>query len=213
MTVFSASPVVRITLVRDMSDRGRAGERGEGNTRPCPPLNGRACSSTVIAASLSGTRCGLPAFMRSPGIVHVFASVSISFQVAPRASPLRAAQRIRKRKQSLDASDAPEASTVSSAAATSPIGQRPEVLPLRPVGRGKAPSMASPATLCGDEAHALAAHAQSRPDALSHLARDLRLTSSISASAPRSTSSRPISVDRLFTDDGRRRDAPFAASR
>ena len=57
--------------------------------------------------------------MRDPCILHVLASKSISSQVAPLASPERAAVNTRNRRQSLDDKDAPDASTVLSAALTS----------------------------------------------------------------------------------------------
>ena len=59
-------------------------ERGE---------SARAAVSTSSARRASGTRCRLPVFMRSPGIVHVAASRSISSHRAPRTSPLRQAVR------------------------------------------------------------------------------------------------------------------------
>jgi hypothetical protein len=47
------------------------------------------------AGSDSGTRCCLPAFMRSAGTVHTAALTSISSHRAPRTSPERAAVRMR----------------------------------------------------------------------------------------------------------------------
>ena len=57
------------------------------------PKRGIAFRS-VTAAVDSGTRCSFPAFMRSAGIVHTRASISISIHVAPRTSPDRAAVKI-----------------------------------------------------------------------------------------------------------------------
>lgn len=45
----------------------------------------------------SGTRCSLPAFIRSTGIVHTFSSKSNSSQRAPMTSPVLVAVRIAKR--------------------------------------------------------------------------------------------------------------------
>lgn len=115
----SARPVFRSTCVKVMSDIGWPCFTDDGNIRPLPSDRGRARSSTSCAASLSGTRCSVPLFMRSPGMRHSHVPVSSSFHVAPRASPDRAAVSTRKRRHSLLARDALEASTTASAAATS----------------------------------------------------------------------------------------------
>lgn len=63
--------------------------RGAGNTRLLSLKRGNAFNK-AIAASDRGTRCSFPAFIRLPGIIHVFSFKSISFHSAPRTSPERA---------------------------------------------------------------------------------------------------------------------------
>ncbi len=117
-----ASPVVLSSFVSVMSDISLPFRNDEGKTRPesSPESSSssRARASTASAGSDIGTRCSAPAFMRLAGMRHSFALKSISLQVAPRASQLRAAVRIRNRKHSFAAIDAPVASIVSSAAVT-----------------------------------------------------------------------------------------------
>ena len=113
-----ASPVVLSSFVSVMSDISLPFRNDEGKTRPESSSSSRARASTASAGSDIGTRCSAPAFMRLAGMRHSFALKSISLQVAPRASQLRAAVRIRNRKHSFAAIDAPVASIVSSAAVT-----------------------------------------------------------------------------------------------
>ena len=107
----------------------------------------RARSRTAIASADSGTRWGVPAFGRSPGMRHSRASVSISLHRAPRASLDRAAARIRNRRQSLAALVAFDPSTVSSAAVTSWYGSARKCA-LTAGMAGSAPSIPPPATFC-----------------------------------------------------------------
>ena len=60
-----------------------------GNVDGLHPLKDRAS-----ARSLNGTRCSLPAFIRSAGTVQTLADRSISLQRAPMTSPVRAAVRM-----------------------------------------------------------------------------------------------------------------------
>ena len=84
---------------------------------------------------------------------HSFVSKSISDQVAPRASPLRVAVNTTNRKHSFAARDAPEASTVSSAAGNFLVRQGPKVFFTAGMA-GRAPSIISPATLCSMKPYA-----------------------------------------------------------
>ncbi len=54
----------------------------------------RVAARSASAPDESGTRCGRPAFIRSPGTTHRAAGRSISDHLAPRTSPERAAVRM-----------------------------------------------------------------------------------------------------------------------
>ena len=66
--------------------------------RPEPLAYSRALASTATAGALRGTRCFIPAFMRSAGLVHVAESRSISSHRAPLTSPDLAAERLEGRR-------------------------------------------------------------------------------------------------------------------
>ena len=102
-----------------MFDRGWPALRGEGNTRSEPSWQAFASSSTSRAASLSGTRCSVAAFILSAGMRHSRAAKSISSHTALRASPERAAVNTANRKHSLADVDAPVRSTTARASLTS----------------------------------------------------------------------------------------------
>ncbi len=102
----SARPVSRSTFVSVVSESGLPGLSGDGKTSPEPSLSRLARTRTFNAASARGTRCSAPFFMRDSGKRHSFSSRSISAQVAPRASPLLAAVRIKNRKQYFTANEA-----------------------------------------------------------------------------------------------------------
>ena len=63
----------------------------DGNTSDDPPDSLAAHLSTSSAPVLNGTANSRPAFILDAGIVHIAASMSISSQRAPRASPGRTA--------------------------------------------------------------------------------------------------------------------------
>jgi len=129
-----------------MSFNSRSPERpGNTSSHPFRLRNCRARSTTATASGPSGTRCSFPAFMRSPESVQVRLSTSISDQRAPRASPLRAAVRIRNRRQRRTAARDRDPSTVASSSRTSACG-RARWLFARRRRFGRAPSIASPAT-------------------------------------------------------------------
>ena len=66
-----------------------------GNTKPSSPERCACISSRIASARAdSGTRCSLPAFMRSAGTVQVLSSRSNSVHRAPIVSPVLAAVRI-----------------------------------------------------------------------------------------------------------------------
>ena len=108
----SARPALRSTLVRVMSLSIRPGRSGDGKHSPEPSSSSRASINTSRAWALRGTRCSMPAFMREPGIVQVAPSMSISSQVAPLASPDRAAVSTKNFRQCFEAGDVWDASTV-----------------------------------------------------------------------------------------------------
>ena len=126
----SARPTVRRIFVSVMSESGRP-PTGEWNTSPDSPRRGAASSSAAIAASLSGTRCSTPPFIRSAGIVHRQASRSISSHVAPLASPDLAAVSTRNSKHAFAATPALDAAMISSAAGTSRYGRARKLSPNR----------------------------------------------------------------------------------
>ena len=113
-------PVCQSAIAQDLCEC-HVGEQGAAPTRRredqpvivAQSRNGRASCSTAKAASDNGTRCSAPPFIRSAGMVQRRLPRSSSDHVAPRASPERAAVRIRKRRQSFAAMPAVEASIVS----------------------------------------------------------------------------------------------------
>ena len=107
-------PATLSTLVSVMSESASPCLSGDGKTRPLPSSKARARGDVGLTAQRYSMLA--PAFMRSPGIVHVADSRS---HVAALASPERAAVRTRNRRHSLDAGLAFDASTVSSAAPSS----------------------------------------------------------------------------------------------
>ena len=92
-----------------------------GNASPAPPPSRRASRRSSTARPLSGTRCSRSAFMRAPGIVQTAVSGSISFQVAKRTSPERAAVSTRNSNASIAPGHAGALRTAATAAATSPL--------------------------------------------------------------------------------------------
>ena len=108
-----------ITFVSLISLMGRPGRAGEGKIRSDSSRSERTRSSTASAASLSGTRCSIPAFIRKPGLRHSLASEWTSSHFASRASPERHAVSTTNRRQAFADGEALEASMVSSEAATS----------------------------------------------------------------------------------------------
>ncbi len=66
--------------------------RAAGNTSGLPSSRGSACNSATARAD-RGTRCSLPIFMRTPGIIQSALSRSNSSQRAPRTSCERVAVR------------------------------------------------------------------------------------------------------------------------
>ena len=115
------------TAAAVIGEMGRADLSGDGKTSPLPSSNPRARPSTATAASDSGTRCSRPPFIRSPGIRHSFASKSTSAQVAPRASPDRAAVSTRKRRQRFTGQTRPRHLHGLQGGPNLPEGPRPEV--------------------------------------------------------------------------------------
>ena len=91
-TVAFANPAARSTWVSPESQSSPP--RGAGKTRSLPSPMAWASSMIARAGPDRGTTCSTPAFMRSPGMVKVFASRSTSLHVAPRISPDRQAVRI-----------------------------------------------------------------------------------------------------------------------
>ena len=119
----AATPFSRSSLPSVALPIGRPETFGTfGNTSPL----GSAIRTRLVedgqAASLSGTRCSTAAFMRVAGIVHRAVSTSISFLVAPRTSPLRAAVRTVNRKASFVPAHASVAAMTAKARTTSPYG-------------------------------------------------------------------------------------------
>ena len=104
---------------RIMADSGEPIFSGDGNTRLLSSRKTDASRRRSRACLLRGTRCSMPAFIRWDGIRHSWPWRSISSQVAPRASPERAAVSTRNRKHNLAATEAWDDSTASSAAPTS----------------------------------------------------------------------------------------------
>ena len=82
--------------------------RVDGKTNSPPLERCRASARTATARSLNGTRCSTPAFIRLAGTVQVADSRSISPHVEPRASPDRAAVKIKNSRQSV-VDDTPKA--------------------------------------------------------------------------------------------------------
>ena len=124
-----------------------AGLDGDGTNRSAGPRRGRTCSSTSSAASVSGTRCSMPAFILDSGLRHSRASGSISSQVARRASPDRQAASTTNRRDALADTDGRETWMMSSAVPASWYGSARKCA-LTAGSDGRAPSMASPARLC-----------------------------------------------------------------
>ena len=89
--VMSARFIRLSNAVRVISDIGRPGFV-PGNTSSSP--RPRTASRIAIAEAVSGTRCSVPAFIRSAGMVHILSPASISDHRAPRTSPDRAHVRI-----------------------------------------------------------------------------------------------------------------------
>ena len=90
-----------------------------GNTSGLPPPSARAASRTSSARLHSGTRCSRFIFIRWADSVHTRPGTSISSHVASLASADRAAVSTRNSNASLTTGAAPDARTVSMAAATS----------------------------------------------------------------------------------------------
>ena len=90
-----------------------------GNSKSDPSLSGRTCSRIASARGHKGTRWGLLAFMRSPGIVQVASSKEISDHFPNLTSPEREAVNTRNSKANLAASDVFATRTFLSAAPTS----------------------------------------------------------------------------------------------
>ena len=108
----------------------------------------------------------MPAFIRSDGIHHTWPWRSISSQVAPLASPDRAAVITRNRKHNLAGVEAWDASTVSSADPTSWYGSDLRCAFTFGIG-GNAPSIASPAGLFSIKPCAIA-HRKTVPHPLAY---------------------------------------------
>jgi hypothetical protein len=92
---FSPAPARRPTRPKcAMFDKGpRERLSSEGKTNSLTRMRPMS-SSNLAAASLNGTRCSRPAFMRAAGIVHTREPRSISSHVAPRTSFVRQPVRI-----------------------------------------------------------------------------------------------------------------------
>ena len=82
--------------------------RLDGKIKPSPRDSVSASHKIASARSLNGTRCSTPAFIRLVGTVQVADSRSISRHVEPRASPDRAAVKIKNSRQSV-VDDTPKA--------------------------------------------------------------------------------------------------------
>ena len=92
---------------------------GLGNTQWLAPANSNASRRIDTARSDNGTRCALPAFMRSPGTVQTALSRSISSQVASRTSPDRIAVSVRNSNASFVVGHASVACILRNASPTS----------------------------------------------------------------------------------------------
>ena len=90
-TVRSPRPMRRSTAIIAVFDSGFP-RFAPWNTKPSPAFPFDFISSRITRTGLGrGTRCSLPAFMRWPGTTQTFSASLISSQVAPIASPVRAA--------------------------------------------------------------------------------------------------------------------------
>ena len=136
-------PERRAEAVRHATERvGEHGQRLAGERG----ASARAAASTSSAHDARGTRCCLPVFMRSPGMVQVAVSRSISSHRAPRTSALRQAVSTRNASASWVPGLELDARTFASAAATSLCGNARWCW-TRPLCFGSAVAMASPAGL------------------------------------------------------------------
>ena len=138
-----------------MSDIGAPGLAGDGNTRPDSSRKAAASLSRSTTCTLIGTRCSTLAFIRSDDIRHTSSLRSISSQVAPLASPDRAAVRTRNVKHNLTAVEARVPPISSSAEPTSSYGSALRCAFTLAIA-GNAPSIASPAGLDSTKPYAIA---------------------------------------------------------
>ena len=123
--------------------------RTDGKTRPDPSAISAASCRTAIARPDSGTRCSLPAFIRSAGIVHVAVAMSISAHVASRTSLDRAAVSTRNSNANFDVIAACEARTPAMALCHFAMRQGAEVCSGRAILRQGGGDGGGPGHRCG----------------------------------------------------------------